>query len=309
MQTPKKQMQMILDGKVPEYPPHFELLFYLEKEFMNIDRNRLNETCTDPDKMSKTDLEVKTRLAEEFDWAAIYGTSLFNHVDNIAQITKLKDKLGQKALIYDFDSIGVFWMPTGSELMDFVVTLFEKPDEMHQLAKQKLKDGKELAKQIHDAGADFIIHNTDFGFNSGPFISPNHFAEFVTPYMTELVAYIHDLGLPVILHSDGNLNAILDQIKSTDIDGYQSVDPQGHMDIKQVREKYPEWILMGNVNCAMLQDCIEDQIRESVRYAMTNGGIGKKFIFSTSNCIFEGMPPQSYEIMLNEYNKLIKQTP
>jgi len=61
----------------------------------------------------------------------------------------------------------------------------------------------------------------EFGFNSGPFISPDHFREFCVPYMTELVAFMHDHKLPVILHSDGNLNAILGQIHATGVDGYQ----------------------------------------------------------------------------------------
>ena len=120
----------------------------------------------------------------------------------------------------------------------------------------------------------------------------------------ELVQSIHDLGKKAILHSDGCLNQVLDQIHGTGVDGYQSIDPQGRMDIKQVREKYPDWILMGNVACNMLQDTNEARIRESVRYCMTHGGIGKPYIFSTSNCIFNGMPPASYRIMLDEYRRL-----
>ncbi len=38
---------------------------------------------------------------------------------------------------------------------------------------------------------------------------------------------------------------------------------------------------------------------------MTHGGIGKPYIFSTSNCIFNGMPTDSYRIMLDEYQRLI----
>jgi uroporphyrinogen decarboxylase len=62
--------------------------------------------------------------------------------------------------------------------------------------------------------------------------------------------------------------------------------------------------LMGNVACSMLQDINEEKIRESVQYCMTHGGIGKPYIFSTSNCIFEGMPPESYRIMLDEYHRM-----
>lgn len=90
-----------------------------------------------------------------------------------------------------------------------------------------------------------------------------------------------------------------------DVYGYQSVDPQGHMDIQQVRKQYPDWILMGNVACNMLQDTNDERIRESVRYCMTHGGVGKPYIFSTSNCIFKGMPPESYRTMWGEYKRIV----
>ena len=163
-----------------------------------------------------------------------------------------------------------------------------------------------LQTKLVDAGADLFILAHDFGFNEGPFVSPEQFGEFIVSYFTEIVDYIHrDLKLKAILHSDGDLRLILDQIYQTGIDGYQSVDPQGHMDIKEVREQYPEWILMGNVKSSMLQDTVEKDIRESVRYCMKYGGMGKPYIFSTSNCIFKGMPNKSYDIMLDEYNKII----
>lgn len=301
----KKQLEMILQGSAPDYPPHFELLFFLEKETLGLDRTAINaRTDCSADYKAAKDLEKKAFLVDEFGWSAVWGGSLFTDVDEIEHLSAVKKAIGHQTLVFGFNGQCVFWMPTGSDLMDFVVMLFERPAEMHEKARQKLEDGKRLAVRQRDAGADFIIQNSDFGFNSGPFISPQHFREFVTPYMTEFVGFVHDLGLPVILHSDGNLNDILDQIHSTGIDGYQSVDPQGSMDIKEVRERYPDWILMGNVACNLLQDEDEEQIRNCVRYCMKHGGIGRKYIFSTSNCIFEGMPVRSYQTMLSEYVSL-----
>ncbi|MEN6313947.1 MAG: uroporphyrinogen decarboxylase family protein, partial [Clostridiaceae bacterium] len=98
---------------------------------------------------------------------------------------------------------------------------------------------------------------------------------------------------------------ILDQLVSTGLDGYQSIDPQGHMDIAEVKKLYGDkLILMGNVQTSMLQETDEQKIRESVRYCMKHGKPEGKFIFSTSNCIFAGMPLESYHIMLDEYTKL-----
>jgi uroporphyrinogen decarboxylase len=302
----KRQLELILNRQKPAYPPHFELVFFLEKEYLGFDRAAFNQGDPSSEAAADKDLQTKTFLVEKLGWSAVYGCSLVKNVDRFSQTRRLKKELGSKTLIFDFNGDGVFWMPTGNEMMDFVVKLFEQPKEMHTEARQKLEAAKKMAKQQRDAGVDFLVQNSDFGFNSGPFISPDHFAEFVTPYMTEFVGFVHELGLPVILHSDGNINKILDQLYSTGVDGYQSVDPQGFMDIKAVRDQFPDWILMGNVACNLLQDVDEPKICESVRYCMQYGGIGKRYIFSTSNCIFEGMPPQSYELMLEEYRRLLQ---
>jgi len=244
-------------------------------------------------------VDVGRRLIDEFGWAAIGGGY------RLEEIRATKDALGRDALVPAYESGGVFWMPSGGDMMDFAVRLFEEPKELHAEARQKCEAAKQFYKQAVDVGADFFLMAYDFGYNDAPFISPAHFAEFVTPYLTELVQSIHDLHRKVILHSDGCITKILDQIHSTRVDGYQSVDPQGHMDIKEVRELYPDWILMGNVACNMLQSTDEQSIRESVRYCMNYGGVGKRYIFSTSNCIFRGMPPESYRMMLDEYSRIL----
>ena len=291
--TNKKSIELILDGQVPRHPPHWELDFQIEKEMFGMDR----DTVAEADKAAFR-LDVLHRLVDELGWAAVDGGP------DVESIAYTKKALDRKALVAAYDGDGVFWMPTGEDMMDFAVRLYEHRDELHVEARQKCEKAKRFSKEAVDAGADFFVLTYDFGFNDGPFVSPKDFRDLVTPYMTELVETIHDLSKKAILHSDGCLTQILDQIHSTGVDGYHSVDPQGHMDIKKVREQYPNWILMGNVACSMLQDINEEKIRESVQYCMTHGGIGKPYIFSTSNCIFEGMPPESYRIMLDEYHRM-----
>ena len=294
--TGKDRLQMILDGQAPDAPPHWELVFQIEKDMFGKDRTELPEA----DRPAFL-LDIYHRLVDEFGWAAVRGGY------ELAEIERTKNALGHKALIPAYEGDGVFWMPTGGDMMDFVVRLFENPEDLHAEARRKCDRAKQFFRQAVDAGADFFVLAYDFGYNDGPFISPAQFADLVTPYLTELVQTIHGLKKKVILHSDGCLTQILDQLHGTGLDGYQSVDPQGHMDIREVRARYPGWILMGNVACNMLQDTHEERIRESVRYCMTHGGIGKRYIFSTSNCLFKGMPPASYAIMLDEYRRLVRE--
>ena len=313
--TNKNRLSTILQGGIPDAPPHFEMVFCLEKEMFGMDiapvRNgTYGSQAARSDALESFFREVALRCVDEFGYAAVTAPHYEREIDVFRALKNTKAALNNHALLFAFSDTGVIWMPLGGNAFEeFVIRLYEQPEEMHAEARRKVAYTKERILRQRDAGVDFFIQNTDFGLNSGPFISPDQFREFCIPYMVELVAFMHDLKLPVILHSDGNLNAILDQIHATGVDGYQSIDPQGAMDIRQVREAYPDWILMGNVNCAMLQNTDEAQIRESVRYCMTHGGMGKRYILSTSNCIFPGMPPESYRIMLDEYRRLCLRKP
>ena len=302
--TPKKRLQTILDGEIPDAPPHWELVFDIEEEFFGIDRKPIVEAEYADDNAKEVAFwrhkqEVYRRLVDEYGWAAVPG----GYKPNLVKLAR--ETNGSNALIAGYEGYGVFWMPSGQDLMEFVVRLYERPEEMHEEARTKCDTAKDVLRGQAENGADFFVLTYDFGFNDAPFVSPAHFDEFVVPYLAELVEEAHSLGKKAILHSDGCLTEILDAIYATGIDGYQSVDPQGHMDIRDVRERYPDWILMGNVECSMLQDTVEEDIRGSVDYCMRHGGIGKRYIFSTSNCIFSGMPVDSYKCMYNRYQELI----
>ena len=304
--NPKQRLDNVLDGILPDKVPHFELVFQIPEQAFNLSWPTHDEIST----ASKKEMEILAErwfhinelIIEHYGWSAIAVDVSYGSYDDF--LMRAKKRLGEKVLIYCWNGQGTYWMPTGSEMMDFIVMMFEKPEELHQNAKRKMRESIELAKRQADQGVDFICINSDYGYNQGPFISPKHFAEFVTPYLAEIVGAIHDLGLKAILHSDGDLRLILDQLVSTGLDGYQSIDPQGNMDIKEVKAQYGEkLILMGNVKSAALQDENEEAIRSSVRYAIENGKPGGRYIFSTSNCIFDGMPLANYHLMLDEYEK------
>jgi uroporphyrinogen decarboxylase len=305
----KERLKAVFEGKIPDKVPHFELVFQLPEA-------AFGKSWPTKDQMDKASPKERAYLLEEYygiwerivdryDWSAIrLSTDLHGYFDGRV-IPEGRKRFGNRVMIYDNNPWGTYWMPTGSDMMDFYVMLYEEPERAHERAVKKRDASIELAKRQIDQGVDFIVINSDYGYNQGPFISPEMFSEFVTPYLHVIVSRIHDFGSKAILHSDGDLRLILDQLVSTGIDGYQSVDPQGNMDIAVVKKKYGDrLILMGNVQASMLQEVDEPRIRESVDYCMKHGKPGGQYIFSTSNCVFAGMPLESYHIMLDEYEKL-----
>jgi uroporphyrinogen decarboxylase len=61
--------------------------------------------------------------------------------------------------------------------------------------------------------------------------------------------------------------------------------------------------LIGNVNCGLMQTGTEQEVIQSVRYALQHGMHDGGYIFSTSNCVFAGMPLERYELILDIWKK------
>jgi uroporphyrinogen decarboxylase len=113
---------------------------------------------------------------------------------------------------------------------------------------------------------------------------------------------VKDRGAIIIVHSDGNLLPVLDQMLSTEPHVLHSIDPMAGMDIAQVKRIADGKVgLMGNVQCSLLQDGPREAIRESALYCLKHASPGGGYIFSTSNSIFAGMPLENYEYMIEVF--------
>ena len=112
-------------------------------------------------------------------------------------------------------------------------------------------------------------------------------------------------ALPLLCTSlDGNIMPILDQLVDCHPHALHSIDPQGHVDIAEVKRLVGDKVaLIGNVNCAALQTGTDEEVRESVLYALQSGMPGYGYVFSTSNCVYTGMPLKRYDFMLDLWRK------
>jgi uroporphyrinogen decarboxylase len=130
------------------------------------------------------------------------------------------------------------------------------------------------------------------------------FDEFVTPYLARLIAGYRDLGFYVIKHTDGNIMPILDALVSTRPHALHSLDPQGGVDLAEVKRRVGKQVcLIGNVNCGLLDTGTEEEVAASARYALRHGMPGGGYVFSTSNCVYTGMDLARYDLMLDVWRR------
>ena len=91
-----------------------------------------------------------------------------------------------------------------------------------------------------------IIIYDDMGSNDGPMFRPESFEKvFLPAYRRMIKAYKNAGAKYVLLHSDGDINVVLDMLVDAGIDGLNPIERRAHMDVVALRKKYPRLILTG----------------------------------------------------------------
>jgi len=194
-------------------------------------------------------------------------------------------------------------IPDGNSMMDFSIRIYEDMDSLIDISNRRTDECLEFAAKMKARGniADGFALCSDYCFNVNPFFTPDQFAEFVAPYLKQTIDEYRKLGFWTIKHTDGNINPILDQIVNAGPDALHSIDPQGYMNLADVRAKYSDRICtIGNVNCGLLQTGTQEEADADVRRCLHEGmDDGKNgFVFSTSNCVYTGLDLARYERMV-----------
>ncbi|MGB8984679.1 MAG: uroporphyrinogen decarboxylase family protein [Anaerolineales bacterium] len=297
-----------LTGRVP----HFELVFYLTMEAfgrvhpLHRDYNQwlqMEEKERQLHRHDMADLYIAT--AEAYEHSAIFVHPNPGNFDECARLIEIiRQKTGDRYFLMKHGD-ATFGIPDGNTMMEFSFRMKDEPDKLKAEADQRVDEALQKAeRQKRLGGLDCFALCTDYCFNTGPFLSPKKFSEFVAPYLTRLIRGYRELGFYTIKHTDGNIMPILDQLVAANPHALHSLDPQAGVDIAEVKRLYGDRVcLIGNVQCSSLDSGSEAEIRGSARYALQQGMPGGGYIFATSNCIYTGMPLANYEVMLDVWKE------
>ena len=297
--------------------PHFELVFFLTMEaFGKIHPShrhygqwiQMTEVERQLHREDMADLFIAT--AERYEHDAIF---LHPNPGDEAEVLRLIDLVREKSGDRYFLMIhgdATFSIPGGDAMSAFAYRLVDDPEGLKQEAALHVKRALERAERISRSGSlDGFALCSDYCFNTGPFLRPSQFAEFITPYLAELIQGYRDLGFYTIKHTDGNIMPILDQLIQANPHALHSLDPQGGVDIAEVKRICGDTItLIGNVNCGLMDTGTDEEVVASARYALQHGmgsrsGPGARYVFSTSNCVYTGMQLERYELILDVWRR------
>ncbi len=302
--TPKQRAIIALERRPPPpgLVPTFELEFQLTQELLGKEFHTgafKDATPTERERMIAENAELYVQVAETLDYSIIMITRAPDEKGLMETAQGIRKLVGDKYLLVCHGD-GTYAIPSGANMVDVAVAFFERPDEMKRRADQMVDSALERGKRLLDAGFDGFALCADYCFNTGPFLSPPMFAQFVTPYLARLVSGYREMGAYVIKHTDGNIMPILDQLVACNPHALHSIDVQAQdMDFAVVKRLVGDKVcLIGGVNCGLLQTGTEEEIIENCIYTLQHGMPGGGYIYSTTNVAFKGLPLERYLLML-----------
>jgi uroporphyrinogen decarboxylase len=149
-------------------------------------------------------------------------------------------------------------------------------------------------------GVGGIWINDDMGFQTGPLVNPKLYQKYIFPYYREIKKMVAQKGIPLLLHSDGNITKILPDLAEIGFNAIHPIQPEC-MDILQARQILGKKIcLIGNLSLGypLGTGTPEDVTKESeilIRKIAPGGG----YCFSSGNSIPDYIPYDNWLAMRN----------
>ncbi len=190
------------------------------------------------------------------------------------------------------------WMLMGAE--KFFVSLSEDVELVENMFNKVGQIQFEVFKRVveHDSvGA--VIMPDDLAHNLGPLIHPKYFRRYVFPWYKRMGDICRQKGLGFIMHSDGNLWQLLDDLIEIGYHGFNPVQPNA-MNINEVKEKYGRRLcLLGNINLdSTLTLGTPEDVKKEVRIRIRDLGPGGGYCVASSNSITNYVPLENYKALL-----------
>jgi uroporphyrinogen-III decarboxylase len=173
------------------------------------------------------------------------------------------------------------------DMSNYTMIALTEQAKFHQLLERfsdvLLSKTAEVARLL--PGRLWRIYGPEFA--SPPYLPPYLFREYVSRYVKPMIDLIHQSGGYARVHCHGNIRDILDDIVQMGADAIDPIEPppQGDVDLKYVREKYGDrLVLFGNIECADIENLPTPEFEKKISQALNEGAAfkGRGFVLMPS---------------------------
>lgn len=130
----------------------------------------------------------------------------------------------------------------------------------------------------------------DLGYKHTPFMATAMYRELIMPAHKKLFDFAHSKGLPVVLHCDGFVEALIPSLIEAGINCLQPIEIKAGMDLLRIKKNFGDKIaLIGGMDERVLETndlkAVERELAAKVPGAMAGGGYVLQVDHSVSHVV------------------------
>lgn len=300
--------------EVPLWELHFHLWNKLSKEKFVSGKEFLGLSDAEQEYVLQKNAEIVSEWGTKLEFSAVsIPDSPWDCIYTLPEDARIRMVSYIKRINPDFcinaSCSGVIAMPSsGTGYEEFCYRLFDEPEEIDEMCEHIYQNFLEKSKRLIEAGVDVIYMASDVADNKSPFFNREQQLRWYFPYLRKCVDFLHEQGVSAILHTDGNINMLLKDIKESGVDGLQAIDPVAGMDIRQVQEYMENKVTVcGNLDCGIMLTAEPEKVYEETKKILLSCKDKPGFVFGNSNAVDVQTPLENYMAMLDawkEYGKI-----
>jgi uroporphyrinogen decarboxylase len=185
----------------------------------------------------------------------------------------------------------------------FSYALYDNPSLVERMFERVGRiQVRTLERCLDYASVGAYLHADDMAFNTSLLVSRKTLHHYAFPWFKRLADLTHQQGLVTLLHSDGRLDTVLDDIIAMGYDGVHPIDP-GAMDIVATKKAAAGRIgLLGNIDLRYtLPSGTPEEVEAEVRQRIAELAPGGGYCLSAANSIPDYVPFENYVAMQNAW--------
>ncbi len=178
---------------------------------------------------------------------------------------------------------GVFtrtWMVMGYE--HFCMSLADNPELVAEVARRVGRIQCAVLRRVVALPDVYAIwYGDDLAYSEGLMASPRVLREHFFPWMEEFAGIAHQAGMPFIMHSDGKLWDVLDDLIALGLNALHPIEPKA-MDIYDLKRRYGRKLaIFGNIDLGYTltqgtgrPEDVRAEVRQKIKALAPGGGYG-----------------------------------
>ncbi len=183
---------------------------------------------------------------------------------------------------------------------DFMMLCYEDPGLIEDMLEVSTVHFVKMTEALVDEKVDFIFIGDDVAFKTGLFLPPKIMKEIWVPRMARIFEPAVHADIPILFHSDGKIDDIVEDLIEIGVDCINPMDPYG-VDYRDYKKRFGARVcLSGNIDIEFpLSKGTPEDVKKDVKEHMDVLKKGYGYVATCSHSIVNYIPHENYIAYLN----------